>query len=63
MVPQESGGRSYRNQTYVMISVVGDAVQVEYVPQTGAGICVEVEEENDRHSEDSRDLETEGGRN
>ena len=46
-----------------MISVVGDAVQVEYVPQAGAGICVEVEEENERNSEDSRDLETEGGRN
>ena len=46
MVPQESGGRSYRNQTYVMMSVVGDAVQVEYVPETGAVTVVEgVDEE------------------
>jgi hypothetical protein len=30
IVPQESGGRHQRNNTYSMISVVGDAVLVEY---------------------------------
>ena len=30
VVPQESGGRSFRNQTYIMISVAGDAVLVDY---------------------------------
>ena len=28
--PQESGGRAFRNQTYIMISVAGDAVLVDY---------------------------------
>ena len=40
MVPQESGGRSYRNQTYIMISVAGDAVFVEYDSPPGDAICV-----------------------
>lgn len=30
VMPQESGGRSFRNQTYIMISVAGDAVLVDY---------------------------------
>ena len=46
VIPQESGGRSYRNQTYVMMSVVGDAVLVEYdQSSTAAGTSGIGEEE------------------
>ena len=38
IVPQESGGRPYRNHTYSMMSVTGDAVSVDYSDHFEGGI-------------------------
>lgn len=35
-MPQESGGRTARNQPYTLLSIAGDAVFLEFLSATGA---------------------------
>ncbi len=40
IVPQESGGRAYRNHSYTLMSVIGDAVMVDYQSEAPVGVDV-----------------------
>ena len=64
IVPQESGGRAYRSHTYTLMSVIGDAVLVDYQQERAGGGHLNTarrDDDDDDYDDDNGDRDDDDG--